>query len=93
MDRGIIGHSYGGDFVLYALFNAPETFSRYMAGSPNLVNATILESIYAEDHSALPAKVLLTIGERDEGSSTEEFLSEFVAALESRAHEGLESPR
>ncbi len=88
--RGIIGHSYGGDFVLYALFHAPETFSRYLAGSPNFTRATAWERVYAVNHTTLPARVLLSIGERDEAGSTEEALGDFVEALESRGYEGLE---
>lgn len=89
-DRGIIGHSYGGDFVLYALFHAPELFSRYMAGSPNFSRAASLERAYAESHTALPVTVLLSVGERDDASSTEQDLSGFVDTLASRAYEGLE---
>ena len=89
-DRGIIGHSYGGDFVLYALFHAPELFSRYMAGSPNFSRVASLERAYAESHTALPVTVLLSVGERDDASSTEQALSGFVDILASRAYEGLE---
>jgi uncharacterized protein len=35
-DRGIIGHSLGGLFAFYALFEAPDLFQRYGALSPSL---------------------------------------------------------
>ncbi len=35
-DRRLAGYSYGGLFTLYALFNSPETFQRYFAGSPSI---------------------------------------------------------
>lgn len=34
--RAIIGHSFGGLFVLYTLLTAPDTFDRYVAISPSL---------------------------------------------------------
>ncbi len=82
-DRGIIGHSYGGDFVLYALFHAPELFSRYIAGSPNFNSAAAFEG-----QPTLSAKVLVSIGARDEASSSEKLLANFVETLEN--YEGLE---
>lgn len=89
-NRGIIGHSYGGDFVLYALFSAPEIFSHYMAGSPDFLMVSAFERSYAVDHTVLPAKVLLSIGERDASSSSERLLGDFVKTLESREYDGLE---
>ena len=35
-DRGIMGHSHGGTFALYTLFEAPGLFRRYAALSPSL---------------------------------------------------------
>ena len=35
-DRGYFGDSLGGLFGLYALFNEPETFNRYIIGSPSI---------------------------------------------------------
>jgi len=36
-DRAISGYSSGGLFALYTLFTQPETFNKYIAGSPYLV--------------------------------------------------------
>ncbi len=35
-DATLAGDSFGGLFALYALFNAPESFNRYVVGSPSL---------------------------------------------------------
>jgi predicted alpha/beta superfamily hydrolase len=35
-DRGIMGHSLGGLFAAYALFEAPDLFRRYGILSPSL---------------------------------------------------------
>ena len=37
-DRTINGYSIGGLFALYTLFTQPDTFSRYIVGSPYLKN-------------------------------------------------------
>ena len=65
-DRGIAGYSLGGLFTLYALFNAPETFKTYFAGSPSLIQQCIgFESAYSNGHSALDAKVLITANDSE----------------------------
>lgn len=33
-DRSLLGHSFGGLFTLYALFNEPDLFNKYVPGSP-----------------------------------------------------------
>ncbi len=89
-DVGIIGHSYGGEFVLYALFQAPDLFTRYLAGSPDFAVVTRHERAYAEAHSALPAQVVISVGSRDEPSSSQAALEAFVSTLNSRGYEGLD---
>jgi len=65
-DRTIVGHSFGGLFASYVLFNAPDTFHRYLISSPSLQwdDRVIFkyESNYAKQNSELPAKVFLSIG-------------------------------
>lgn len=69
-DRGIFGHSYGGLFVAYALFNAPDLFRRYLiASSASWWDDDVVlmdEAKLAEDRADLDAKVLATVG-GDEG--------------------------
>jgi predicted alpha/beta superfamily hydrolase len=60
-ERGLGGYSLGGLFTLYALLNAPETFSKYFAGSPVSYDQWLW---YAENLSDvnrdIQAKVLIT---------------------------------
>jgi predicted alpha/beta superfamily hydrolase len=69
-DSAYLGTSYGGLFGLYALFRHPETFSRYVIGSPAIHHdgrvIMQLESEYAATHSDLPARVFLAVGAREE---------------------------
>jgi predicted alpha/beta superfamily hydrolase len=71
------GHSLGGLFGAYVLVNRPDTFARYIIGSPSLwwdrrvVFAQ--EREYATTHDDLPADVFLGIGalETNEGRARE----------------------
>jgi len=69
-DRGLVGSSLGGLFATYVLFNSPDTFSRYLIGSPSLWwdNGIMFkqEARFASDHRELPARVFLSVG-ADEG--------------------------
>ncbi len=65
--RTLMGHSLGGSFSLYSLFNAPDTFSQIIASSPSCGQACEdLETSYALFHDALPARLFLSVGELDE---------------------------
>ena len=60
------GFSSGGLFGLHVLFNRPETFRRYVLGSPPIFRSdcAILdaEAAYAAAHDELPARVFLAVG-------------------------------
>lgn len=88
-DRGIVGHSYGGDFALYALFHSPETFQRIIAGSPTFATAGVYERAYAADHTTLAARVFLSAGENDDPGSSPARLADFAQTLESRGYADL----
>jgi predicted alpha/beta superfamily hydrolase len=98
MDRTIAGASLGGLFPLYVLFSAPETFNRYIAVSPSLWWADRVifeyEEEFADEHSDLPAKLFLAVGELEEGqwpdSKMVSNLKEFHKRLEDRNYAGLE---
>jgi predicted alpha/beta superfamily hydrolase len=68
-DRGLLGHSMGGKFALYALEQRPGLFQRIVAASPALFTD---DSLFAEDARralrALPASVRLdlSVGSDDE---------------------------
>ena len=92
-DRGIFGHSAGGNFAAWVLFNTPGVFQRYLIGSPFLPwddgLAYKQEAAYAESHSALPARVFLSVGGK-EGEGSIERLKRLKDAMESRDYEGLD---
>ncbi len=64
--QAIYGHSYGGVFVLHALFTRPDAFQTYIAASPSLWwgDGQILreEAAAASGGPSLRANVLLMIG-------------------------------
>ena len=69
-DSTYVGISYGGLFGLYVLFHHPDTFNRYVIGSPaihhdNRVTLTY-ESSYAANHDDLPVRVFMSAGAREE---------------------------
>jgi predicted alpha/beta superfamily hydrolase len=65
-DQTLVGHSFGGLFAFYTLFNAPESFSRYVASSPSLWwDDRVLfenEESFAESHDDLSARVFVSVG-------------------------------
>ncbi len=65
-DRGLQGTSSGGLFTLYALFQKPETFQRYFAGSPSInwdeSYMYKLENDFAASHKDLPVKLFMCVG-------------------------------
>ena len=70
-DRGYWGDSLGGLFGLYVLFNKPDTFNRYIIGSPSVWwgNGAILKDVdaYIESGKALPARVFMAVGANEAG--------------------------
>lgn len=69
-DSTYVGHSHGGLFGLYTLFHQPDTFNRYVIGSPsihhdNRVTLTY-ESNYAANHNDLPVRMFMSVGAREE---------------------------
>ena len=69
-DSTFVGTSYGGLFGLYVLFHQPDTFNRYVIGSPAIHhdNRVVLtyESRYAAHHDDLPVRVFMSVGAREE---------------------------
>lgn len=69
-DKTIAGDSFGGLFALYTLFHHPNTFNRYIIGSPsiwwdNKITLTY-EANYAANNSNLSAKVFMSVGSLEE---------------------------
>jgi len=93
-DRILVGHSYGGLFVLYALFHQLKLFSGYVAGSPSLWYRDRVtfkyESRFAKKNKSLPVKLYIGVGELEE--DTESLMVsnviQFASRLESRKYRG-----
>jgi predicted alpha/beta superfamily hydrolase len=72
-DRALLGYSYGGLFTLFTIFNSPETFQRYYAGSPSIWwdNKVTLEyeKEYAESHKDLSVNLFMSAGSLEDLSS------------------------
>ncbi len=92
--RILAGHSHGGLFTLFAMFQEPGLFSSYIALSPSLNFAEnvmfSLESEYAKKHKRLPAQIYLSAGELEVGTDTTDLtdMYRFAALLESRKYKG-----
>jgi predicted alpha/beta superfamily hydrolase len=81
-DRTLLGHSWGADFALYALFQRPTLFQRYVVASPepNLDD----EQAYAARHDSLPVRLHLVVEDMQADEVTR--LESFAALLESRGY-------
>ncbi|OGO62490.1 MAG: hypothetical protein A2030_10370 [Chloroflexi bacterium RBG_19FT_COMBO_50_10] len=92
--RILAGHSHGGLFTLFAMFQEPGLFSSYISSSPSLHFAEkvmfTLESEYAKKHKKLPAQIFLSAGELEEDTedTTLTDIYRFAALLESRNYKG-----
>lgn len=93
--RILVGHSYGGLFTLYAMFQDPTLFHGYLAASPYLQNQEpsvyAMEEEYAKNHTDLTAQVYLAAGEL-ENSPDDPTLTDTYrlgALLASRNYPGL----
>lgn len=84
-DRTLLGHSWGGDFALYTLFQHPRLFQRYVVASftPSVDD----EQNYAKHHDSLPVRLHLAMEDMTE-EEVSNFKS-FVTLLESRRYAGL----
>lgn len=94
-DRILAGHSVGGLFALYALFQEPRLFTGYVAADPSLgyVDRAMfnMESRFARRHKTLSAKLYMGVGELGEVYPHSDMVSimiQFAARLESRHYKG-----
>ena len=92
-DRTFVGHSYGGLFGFYVLFNHPEVFNRYVMISPALLwdNQLILkqENEFSEKHESLDKVVYTTIGSL-EGPFMIDPWKRLVASIKEHNYKGLQ---
>lgn len=93
--RILAGHSLGGHFAAFALFEAPDLFDAYVIGScdPSQFDQFIFkrEAAFAQDHRKLTSKVYLWAGELEEDAdnTTVTDTLRLAALLTSRNYEGL----
>ncbi len=68
-DHALFGHSAGGMFAAYALFQRPEAFDRMIIGSPYLngVRGAVFdaEARYASAHDDLDVSLFIGVGDRE----------------------------
>jgi uncharacterized protein len=92
--RILVGHSYGGLFAAFALFESPDLFDTLIIGSPTLSYGNRFtfhrEEAFTKEHKRLPAKIYLYVGELEEdiNDSTVTDMLRFAAILQSRKYEG-----
>lgn len=92
--RILVGHSYGGLFALFAMFEAPDLFDTLIVGSPTLSYGSRFtfqrEEAFAKESKQLPANVYLYVGELEESinDSTVTDTLRLAAILQSRNYEG-----
>jgi len=88
-DRALSGYSYGGLFVLYALFSQPSLFRRSAASSPfvDWDGQFLLkfEADYASQHRALPATLFMSTGSLEKDSTA---IKNIEAILRARNYAG-----
>jgi uncharacterized protein (DUF885 family)/predicted alpha/beta superfamily hydrolase len=68
-DATLVGHSLAGSFGLYVLLHQPDTFARYIIGSPCLLcgegDLFSRESAFAATHPALAARLYMDVGDKE----------------------------
>lgn len=78
-DRAFNGHSFGGLFGLYVLFSKPDTFSKYIIGSPSIDwgNEYILKEAerFTGNNDKLNAKIFMAVGALEEAGEEAESLT------------------
>jgi len=90
-NRMLSGHSFGGLFSLYALFQAPDLFRKYFIGSPSIYFSDELpisyERKYAESHTDLDAEVFMSVGGLE--TRTARHVGQMAELLRSRNYRSL----
>lgn len=92
--RILVGHSYGGLFALFSMFQTPDLFNTLIVGSPTLPYANRFtfqqEEAFAREHKGLPVKIYLFVGELEESDEDRRVTDTLLLAdtLQSRGYEG-----
>ena len=91
-DRTLAGHSLGGLFVFYSLFQDPKLFSKYVAVSPALLwdDEFVLkqEEKFSENHKSLNADVYTAVGSNEDGTIVSPW-KRFISKMKEKNYTGL----
>ena len=91
-DRTLAGHSLGGLFVLYSLFQEPKLFNRYVAVSPALLwdDEFVLkqEEKFSENYKSLNAVVYSAVGSNEDGTIVSPW-KRFISKMKEKNYSGL----
>ena len=91
-NRTIVGHSIGGFFCTYSLFEHPELFSKYIIVSPSYwFSGDVIfsyEQTYASNHKELNAAVYLSTGKK-ESDRMIRTTQQMISVLNKRNYMGL----
>lgn len=96
-DQTLVGHSFGGLFALYVLFNHSDSFNRYVIASPSIWwdDAVIFkfEDKYASTNTNLSKKVFLSVGSKEFKNGRQGMIDntrKMVEKIKSRNYPGLD---
>lgn len=81
-DRTLLGFSSGAVFVLYALFQKPGLFKRYIAVDGFDEHLYALERAYAAENTALPVRLSMASVATDDTSEEHERLSDAIKSID-----------
>jgi predicted alpha/beta superfamily hydrolase len=89
-NRTLVGHSSGGNFALYGLLHAADTFSNFISSSPGGA-AWWMDAIenFSANQGETPAKLYLSVGDLDDPASIAD-IQAFSDALTGMGFEGLD---
>ena len=91
-DRTLMGHSWGGLFALYALFEQPQLFQRCIAGSADLPHAQgyllRAEAAFAQQQRSFPVNLYMAFAEQELNDYNLPFVTPFVDRLKQRNYAG-----
>lgn len=92
-DRIINGYSIGGLFALYTLFTKPETFNRYIIGSPYLVWDNYSIFIYEENSpdkiDEMKLSIFISVGSEESDEKYFDPIDKLVTQIQERNYTGL----
>lgn len=92
-DRTINGYSIGGLFGLYTLFTRPETFNRYIIGSPSITwdNNSIFsyEEKSAVDLSGMKINIFISVGSEESDEKYFDPIDQLVTKIQEHSYTGV----